>query len=240
VTTVFLVRHGENPANISKEFSCRRVDYSLTAKGVEQARQTGAYFRDKGIRAVFASPLKRARETAAILGEALGLPVSVLDQLRENDVGELEGMPPTEELWALHDRIVHAWFDGKHEARFPGGEDYLTLVGRMRDGLRCVLREHPTGAVVVVGHGGIFTATIKDLCDNVDITAIRSGENHNCSISELELTLDAPTGVISGELKRWAACDHLSGVAADFVSGTPALERRRALLARHRSATAER
>jgi len=30
---LFLVRHGENLANLTKEMSCRRVDYSLTPKG---------------------------------------------------------------------------------------------------------------------------------------------------------------------------------------------------------------
>ena len=37
---LYLVRHGENVANLTKEFSCCKVDYSLTAKGVLQAQQT--------------------------------------------------------------------------------------------------------------------------------------------------------------------------------------------------------
>ena len=43
--TIYLVRHGENTANITKEFSYKLVDYSLTAKGVQQAEQTAEYFK---------------------------------------------------------------------------------------------------------------------------------------------------------------------------------------------------
>ncbi len=43
---IYLVRHGENVANLTKEFSHRKVDHSLTPKGRLQAKQTAAYFKD--------------------------------------------------------------------------------------------------------------------------------------------------------------------------------------------------
>ena len=64
---LYLVRHGENMANLTKEFSYRHVDYSLTPKGVLQAQQTAAYFTDKHIHEIYTSPLKRAVETADII-----------------------------------------------------------------------------------------------------------------------------------------------------------------------------
>ena len=76
MTRVYLVRHGENPANLLKQFSHRLVDYSLTPKGIAQAEQTAAFFLDKRIDAIYSSPLKRARKTAEIIGAALGLPVT--------------------------------------------------------------------------------------------------------------------------------------------------------------------
>jgi broad specificity phosphatase PhoE len=47
MTTLYLVRHGENLANITKEFSYRAVDYPLTPKGILQAEQTAEYFAAK-------------------------------------------------------------------------------------------------------------------------------------------------------------------------------------------------
>src|SRR5258707_14895533 len=97
--TLYLVRHGENPANITKEFSYKLVDYSLTPKGVLQAEQTAAFFQSIPLDAAYASPLKRARETAEIIARPQGLPVTLLEEFREVNVGKLELKPPTEENW---------------------------------------------------------------------------------------------------------------------------------------------
>ncbi len=82
MNTIYLIRHGENKANLTREFSCKKVDYPLTPKGIIQAQQTAEYFRDKHIDEIYASPLKRARETAEIIAEALGLKVVVMEQFR--------------------------------------------------------------------------------------------------------------------------------------------------------------
>lgn len=64
--TVYLIRHGENPANLTHDFSYKQVDFSLTAKGILQAEQTADYFKSQAPDEIYASPLKRARETAEI------------------------------------------------------------------------------------------------------------------------------------------------------------------------------
>src|SRR5215472_16479183 len=97
---LYLVRHGENPANLTKEFSYKLVDYSLTPKGVLQAEQTAAFFlRSIPLTAAYASPLKRAYETGEIIAQAQNLPVTALEEFREINVGEMEQRPPTEENW---------------------------------------------------------------------------------------------------------------------------------------------
>ena len=99
---LFLVRHGENPANITKEISCRHVDYPLTSKGRLQSSQTAAYFRDKKIDEIYASSLIRARQTAEIIAGPLGLDVALMENFRELDVGELETNEDLEESWRIH------------------------------------------------------------------------------------------------------------------------------------------
>ncbi len=216
--TIYLVRHGENPANITHDFSYKKVDFSLTPKGILQAQQTGDYFKNRNIHAIYTSPLKRTRETAAIIASPLHLPVTVMEQFREINVGDLEGMPPTRENWALHDRIVEAWFAGKHDVTFPGGEDYNTLLQRLRNGLSAITANKTGQNIVVVGHGGIFTRPIQDICPTVDVQEIIRNPNYNCSITEIELTTNG-TNVV-GVLKQWASYSHLYGEAADLVPGT--------------------
>ena len=86
MNTLYLIRHGENPANITKEFSHRLVDYSLTPKGVLQAQQTGEYFKNKQIDAIYCSPLKRARTRSTMQAQPVCLRPSSLTQTMPNSV----------------------------------------------------------------------------------------------------------------------------------------------------------
>jgi 2,3-bisphosphoglycerate-dependent phosphoglycerate mutase len=222
MNTLFLIRHGENPANITKEFSHRLVDYSLTPKGVLQAQQTGDYFKRQQIDAIYCSPLKRAIETAEIIGQAIGVQPVVMEEFREVNVGALEALGGSTENWATHDSIVRAWFEGQADLMFPEGENYHTLLERMRSGVARILREQEGKRTIIVGHGGIFTFTLKDICREVDLAALMTNYGHNCSITEIEMQI--ADGQLDGVLKRWAAFDHLSGDAAVFVTGHLALD----------------
>lgn len=219
MTRVFLVRHGENPANLTKEFSCRRVDYPLTPKGVLQAEQAAAHLEGKGITGIFSSPLKRAKETAGIIAERLGLGVTVVETFREIDVGGFEDLPPSAELWRQHNEILDAWFSGRREVRFPGGENHRELADRMRLGLEEAMAGTPAGAILIVGHGGQFTLTLPELCPSVEVAWLRRQDNANASITEL--LVHRVHGRLQGQLVAWASQRHLHGAAADLVSGVP-------------------
>lgn len=219
--TLYLVRHGENPANITHKFSYKDVDYSLTPKGVLQAQQTADYFQDKHIDEIYASPLKRASETANIIAQALELPVTIMEDFREVNVGSLEGCPPTEENWRFHNRIVQDWFEGKYTSTFPDGENYITLLQRMRAGLLAVTR-HKTGhTIVTVAHGGIISRTLKDICPSLDIKDVLHQPNHNCAITRIELVTNDEH--VLGTLKLWASYAHLHGEAANLGMGSALL-----------------
>ncbi|HEX7973761.1 MAG TPA: histidine phosphatase family protein [Anaerolineales bacterium] len=216
---LYLIRHGENLANLTKEFSYKKVDYSLTPKGELQARQTAQYFLDKDIDAIYTSPLKRAYETAGIIAAPLSLHVTVVENFREVNVGELEGQPPTAALWEQHNAIIANWINGHPETAFPGGENLIMLRRRMRAGIEQILAGVDGQSIIIVGHGGLFWLTLQDLCPQVDMGAL-GHENNNGSITEVLMERD-PAGCLSGRLLKWAAFDHLSGLAAELVSGGP-------------------
>lgn len=216
---LYLVRHGENPANITKELSSRLVDYSLTEKGRLQARQTADFFLDKNIDEIYASPLKRAIETAEIIGAALKLPVTPMENFREIDVGEMEGLPVSAELWKTHNEIILSWYRGTPENSFPGGDNHFTLWERMRSGLVQILDGKQNRNIILVAHVGIFTFTINKICPEVHPLDLIRGTNPNCSISELLVELNGDQ--ISGQLVSWGNYSHLHGEAAAIVSGVP-------------------
>ena len=214
---VYLVRHGENPANITEELSCNKIDYPLTAKGRLQAQQTAEYFEHKSIDLIFASPLKRAAETAQIIGDRLGIEPVIIESLREINVGRLEGMPDRDEMWRTHNEIFFAWMDGKSDARFPDGEDFNMCNARMLNAMHRILTGNHERRIVVVGHGGLFLTTIGILSQDTSMQNISTQVSHNCSISELEI--DLTNGQIQGKLLRWADNSHIHDEAADFVLG---------------------
>jgi broad specificity phosphatase PhoE len=209
MTKLYLIRHGENKANLTREFSHRLVDYPLTPRGILQAQQTAAYFRSFPIRHIYASPLKRAMETAAIIAQPLELEVRILEHFREINVGILE-QQPTAENWELHDRIFYGWLEGQTDVTFPEGENYITLFSRMSAGLQEVITHDPEGPHIIVGHGGIFKATIRDICHNMDVTLLKLS-TPNCAITEIDVQMQK--GRPMGILHRWADDSHLSGEA---------------------------
>ncbi len=219
MTRFYLVRHGENPANITKEFSHRKVDYPLTDKGQLQAFQTGEYFLSKNIDAIYSSPLKRAIESAEIISKILHLKFEIIENFREVNVGLLEELPVSEENWKLHNKIIMSWIGGNPERNFPGGENFLMLRQRMLAGLESVLNGRSNQNIIIVGHGGIFTLTLQEICPSVDINWLLKAENHNCSISEM--IVEKEHGKLKGKLVHWGFTGHLSGTAAELISGHP-------------------
>lgn len=223
---LFLVRHGENKANLTKEFSYKKVDYSLTPKGVLQAEQTAQFFAGRDVDAIYTSPLKRAAETATIIAQALGLEAVVMENLREVNVGTLEGQPATAELWRTHNQIMGQWLSGHEQVRFPEGEDYVSLWARFEAGLREIVAGRDGQNIIVVGHGGLFAVAMKDLCPEFDLDLLRSVPLENCTITEV--LVEEKGDRLRGQLVSWAASDHLSGQAADLVSGFPTEEEHKA------------
>jgi 2,3-bisphosphoglycerate-dependent phosphoglycerate mutase len=89
----------------------------------------------------------------------------------------------------------------------------------MRRGLVQALAGKSGRRVLVVGHGGIFTFTMKNLCPGMDLSRLNYKGSQNCSITEL--SAEASQEQIVARLVRWWDASHLSGEAARFVSPTP-------------------
>jgi broad specificity phosphatase PhoE len=206
--TVYYTRHGENKANITREFSYKKVDYSLTDRGIRQAEATARALEGRGICAIYCSPLKRAVETAEIVRRRLNLDVVVpIEEFREINVGSLEGREPTDADWKLYDQIMKDWRDGEHESRFPDGENCTELIRRATDGLLKVLgMSAACQNILIVGHGGILLAAVPEICENAKEYDLSGMEN--CSISVLRLH-EEPKGGVGGRISSWRDCSHL-------------------------------
>src|SRR5258708_28239104 len=150
---ILWARHGENVANLTGTFSHRIFDGDLTIAGRQQAEALAGHLAALSgapVRALICSPLRRARQTAQIIGSRLGLPVACeLDDLRELNVGALDGRSDPA-AWDIYAAVLAAWRQGKTQARFPGGENRHELCARLRRGPATATRASARPAPLLV------------------------------------------------------------------------------------------
>src|SRR6185369_1281741 len=95
----------------------------------EQARRVAAALAGEGIRAVYSSDLRRARQTAEMIAAALGLPVRLDPALRELNLGEWQGLTAPE-IEARYPEAHRRWREDSVTHRPPGGETLAALQER--------------------------------------------------------------------------------------------------------------
>jgi probable phosphoglycerate mutase len=150
VTTVtHLLRHGQTEHTPERRFSGRN-DLPLSLTGRAEAEAAAARAAELGIEVVVASPLRRTRETAEIVGASLDLPVVFDEDLVELDFGKLEGLSG-EEARTAHPLAVRRFLSDVTVAA-PGGESIADVSARVTRARRRILSEHAGRTVLVVSH----------------------------------------------------------------------------------------
>lgn len=166
---VFLARHGEAVDDIEDCYG-GIADFPLTDRGREQARALAELLAGRGIQRVFSSPLARARETAELVADTLGLRshLSVVPALQErNSYGVLSGVNK-DRAKTLFRAVLQDLKEKPGYSREPlvGAEDFDAFVTRARQALDEVLRQAITAGaecILIVSHGKLTRA----LCEEV-------------------------------------------------------------------------
>ena len=142
----WFLRHGQTDYN-ARGVSQGAVDIPLNETGLAQAHRAAPLLAGRGITAIVASPMQRARVTAEIVNETLKLPISLEADLREVVFGGMEGQP-------LHPWFAQ-WLDGT--ATPEGAESFAEITVRAGLVLGRVLSATP-GPLLIVSHGAFFRA----------------------------------------------------------------------------------
>ena len=155
--TVLLVRHGTT-ATTGKVLPGRAPGLHLSEAGRSQAEAAAARIAALAdVRAVYASPLERAQETAAPIARATGRRVRTTEGLNECDFGAWTGR----KLADL--RRLAAWRQVQEVPsgfRFPGGESFAEMQTRICGTLGELADRHRGGAIVVVSHADPIKAAV--------------------------------------------------------------------------------
>jgi broad specificity phosphatase PhoE len=152
--------------------------------GKEQAARLGLVFKNKEIDAIYSSPLKRALDTAQAIAGYHNLKVQVETDLREMEVGELEGVSITDLGTSFGQFLLH-WRQGLGTEKLPGGESMTELADRVWSVVRSIQSRHDNGNVVMVSH---FFTCVAIICKALGwpITTIERLRVQTGSISIVE------------------------------------------------------
>jgi probable phosphoglycerate mutase len=175
----YFLRHGEtdyNRAGLLQGW----LDIPLNTTGEAQAAAVRVAAAGLGLRSIAVSSLSRARRTAEIVNQDLGLPVTALESLREFDVGPYQAS--TNGAW------IPDWLAGRP---VPGPEGFDDFCRRIVAGLITALSLEPE--VLVVAHGGVFWALQRVLGHET------SADIANCAIARF----DPPVGAADGKPQPW-------------------------------------
>jgi broad specificity phosphatase PhoE len=190
VRRLLLARHGQSVSNAIRRFQGAQ-DVALSPLGMRQAEALGQAVSRRAIAHVYVSPFERARHTAEIALAGLGLPLTVVDDLRELSLGEWEGCT-VEEIRTRPGDPYARWVRDPVQCPPPGGEPLADVQARVLRAVEGITAAHPNGDdVLIVSHGGVISALLAH-CFGLPLSSIWRIAVANCSLSEI-----APPRVVS-------------------------------------------
>jgi broad specificity phosphatase PhoE len=148
---VYLARHGETEWNRAGRWQ-GHTDIPLTPLGRQQAAQLALRLGQAGLEHVIASDLSRARDTARIVADALGLDVAYEDpDLRERMFGIFEGLTRAQ----CQTEHAQAWlsYEADRATGPTGAETHQAVATRMLRAMKRALALSGQGGVLLVTHG---------------------------------------------------------------------------------------
>jgi broad specificity phosphatase PhoE len=180
---VVLLRHGESTWNERKIVQGQLDDARLSVEGRAQASAVAETLRGRSFQWIVTSDLTRARETAAIVDDALGLEVAIAPALRERSYGIYEGRPlselPTSASGVQEGRVVDS------AARPEGGESLDDLYERCAKFIDS-LRSAGNDRLLLVTHGGTIRA-LRAYCAGQVMQDLVWDKVPNCSVWPIDI-----------------------------------------------------
>lgn len=176
-TTLDYLRHGE-PEGGSR-YRGHNVDDPLSERGWAQMRETTACF--SGWDRILSSPMCRCHAFALWLGRQRGLPVEVIDDLKEVGFGSWEGATREELLRERADEY-HAFYADPVNNRPAGAESLQAFGERVARAYQQAATDYPGEHLLVVAHAGVIRATLGHVTQAPPICWYRSAVD-NASLS---------------------------------------------------------
>lgn len=147
---LIILRHGETEWNREERFR-GMADLPLTEKGLMQAQYAAARISQLKPDVIYSSPLKRAMQTAVIVGKVVSLPVHQEELLGDIDYGLWQGLSLAE-AYNKYRKDYLQWLHNPQMVNFPQGESLPIVQERVKKLLKSIEINHKENAVLLVTH----------------------------------------------------------------------------------------
>jgi alpha-ribazole phosphatase len=158
VTRLILIRHGQTDWNVEGRWQ-GQADVPLNEHGREQATRMASALAGVRIAAIYSSDLKRARETAEVLAQFMGVKLKIDPRLREIHQGEWQGLLISD-IQTKYAKEFQKRRENPLSVAPPGGETALQVTKRVSGAIEEISRKHPDETVAVVSHGFVIAAIL--------------------------------------------------------------------------------
>jgi len=192
LTKLLFVRHGKTEWNLEGRYQGSQGDSPLLPASYDEIHQLAAALRDIHFSHVYASPLKRARDTAMTLRQGLpqaDLAVTILSRLREFNLGKMEGMKFTDvEAQYPTEFANFRNHPDQYDPTAINGESFPQLLKRMLPAIDQIVAANPRREdnVIIVSHGAALNALVNTLLGASLATLRDRGGLSNTSTTILE------------------------------------------------------
>lgn len=227
-TRVILLRHGQSTYNALGLYQGSSDRPDLTELGRQQAQEAGQFLKDLKFDAVYSSPLKRAKDTAAEVVKAIGeeTEIDIVPHLRETELPQWEGLA-FEVVKEQFELDYYCWKQRPHEFRMkaPEGAEFSPtqeLYNRVERFWQQTLPKHKGQTILVVSHGGTNRALLSTAL-GVSPARYHCIEQSNCAVNILTFSGESSNSVRIEAINR-------VGHAGNIISKSPSSKGLRLLL----------
>lgn len=183
---ILFIRHGKTKGNLEKRY-VGKTDEGLCQEGIQELQEKFSIYSMAGLTAmpgavIYASPLKRCMETAALLFP--GSHIQAHPGLRECDFGEFEYKNYLE---LTGNKNYQSWIDSGGNSDFPGGEKTGNFKARCRKAYEEIILAAGNSPLVLVVHGGTIMSILEKYSKEQKgyySWQIGCGEGYLCELTE--------------------------------------------------------
>jgi probable phosphoglycerate mutase len=173
---IYIIRHGETDFNKLGIVQGSGIDSDLNPKGVQQAANFYAYYKEIKFQKIYTSALKRTQQSVLPFIE-IGKPYQVLPELNEISWGIFEGKPQNESERLAYWEVVNGWKNGNYSAKIEAGESAAEMQARQLPVVQ-LLKAQKEDCVLIATHGRAMKSLLCTLL-NLPLSAMESFEHSN-------------------------------------------------------------